>query len=65
MEDEVYILHFGKFKGLDIEDIPSDYLKYLVESDWFEDKYPDFVKPIEDELAFRDRWNSHFYGEAK
>ena len=65
MSDGPTILHFGKFAGKDIEDVPSDYLKYLVGSDWFEPKYPKLMEPIEDELEFRDNWKTHFYGEAK
>jgi uncharacterized protein (DUF3820 family) len=59
------VLMFGKFKGKDLEDVPSDYLKYLVESDWFEGKYLELVDPIENELKFRDVWDVHFYGEAR
>jgi hypothetical protein len=60
-EDGSPVVHFGKFKGKTLEDIPSNYLSYLMTSDWFEDKYPDLIEPINQELAFRTNWNTHFY----
>jgi uncharacterized protein (DUF3820 family) len=66
MADDIpVILHFGKFKGMDIEDVPSDYLNYLLESDWFEKQYLSLIDPIEKEMKFRSTFNTHFYGEAK
>jgi uncharacterized protein (DUF3820 family) len=55
------ILHFGKYKGHLISDIPSNYLSYLLTADWVEEKYPDLLEPINTELAFRTNWNKHFY----
>ena len=54
------IIFFGKYKGKDIEDVPSSYLKYLLESDWFDKKYPDLVKEMDKELKYRNDWNKHF-----
>jgi len=54
------IIVFGKYKGKDIEAIPSSYLKFLLESDWFDKKYPDLVKEMDKELKYRNDWNKHF-----
>lgn len=54
------VLFFGKYKGQDIESVPSVYLMYLLESDWFEEKYPEFVKEIDEEIGYRDDWSKHF-----
>ena len=52
-------LSFGKHEGEDIEDIPSDYLRWLLETEWFDKKHVDMVEPIETELEFRDRFDKH------
>jgi len=59
------ILPFGNHKGQDIESIPSDYLKWLLESDWFDKKYPELVEEVEDELKYRDDWDKHFYSKGR
>jgi len=59
------ILPFGNYKGKDIEDIPTDYLKWLLETDWFDKKYPELVDEIETELKYRDDWDKHFYSKGR
>ncbi len=55
---------FGKYgPGADhrvIGTVPSSYLRWCLESDWFEEKYPHLVEPFEEELAWRDEWDEHF-----
>jgi uncharacterized protein (DUF3820 family) len=34
------IMSFGKYNGEYIEDVPTDYLIFLSETGWFEEKYP-------------------------
>lgn len=51
------ILHFGKYSGYNIEDVPSDYLKWMSEN--FDDD--SLVEEADKELEFRDTWNKHFY----
>lgn len=46
-------LNFGKFKGKTIEEIPDDYLRFIV--DQFDDDR--LVQEAADELAYRERWN--------
>ena len=53
-------LSFGKFKGRDIESIPSGYLRWVVCESWFEEKYPYLVEEIDEELKYRDDWSKHF-----
>jgi len=55
---------FGRHKGKIVEELPSDYLKFLLETPWLEKKYSDFVEPIRTELAYRDRLDKHFYDET-
>lgn len=54
------IMPIGKYKGLDIVDIPSSYLKWLCLQDWFEQKHRKLLAAIDDELKFRDKRNCHF-----
>jgi len=56
-------IDFGKYRGLDVDEIPSDYLKWLTFQDWCEEKFPDLVKEAEEELTFRTTWKRHFYQE--
>jgi len=49
-------LYFGKFLGFDIEEIPDSYLNWLLETNWFDKKYPQLVKPIDEELKYRQKW---------
>jgi uncharacterized protein (DUF3820 family) len=43
-----------------IGDVPSSYLRWCLEQDWFERKYESLVEPFEEELAWRDRYDMHF-----
>ena len=56
-------LPFGKHRGKDVDDCPSDYLRWLVKQDFVEDKYPEILKAAEDELKYRDTWRKHFYDD--
>lgn len=42
---------FGKYKGLDLDDVPADYLLWLGEQDWLEDKFPEVADYIVKERA--------------
>jgi uncharacterized protein (DUF3820 family) len=59
------ILSFGNYKGHEIENVPSDYLIWLLESDWFDKKYPELVEEVEAELQYRVDWSKHFYSKGK
>ena len=56
-------VYFGKYKGLNVEELPSDYLKWLTFQDWCEEKFPNVLREAEEELAFRTTSNKHFYQE--
>ncbi len=47
---------FGKYKGKAIEDLPTSYLKWMVEK--LDDD--DFIDEAAAELAFRDKYDTHF-----
>lgn len=54
-------LSFGKYKNISIEFVNSSYLKWLLESDWFEDQYPEDFEAVEEEWNTRNYEQSHFY----
>jgi uncharacterized protein (DUF3820 family) len=62
--DGYSVIPFGKFKNKTIEDCPSSYLKWLAEQDFFEAKYLNLLKEIEQELEFRTRFDTHFEEES-
>jgi len=57
--EEIY-LGFGKFATTELGQVPSSYLRYLQEQEWFYDKEPTKAEKVEREMEFRDRWDSHF-----
>ena len=54
-------LPFGKYKNISLELIPSGYLKWLLEQDWFEEKFSDEFTAVEEVMSTRDYEQSHFY----
>lgn len=52
---------FGKHRGVSLELINSNYLRWLIEEDWFIDRDDDLVVAVEEELKDRDKWDGHFY----
>ena len=61
MVTETNSLPFGRYEGIDISDVPDSYLIYLLESDWFDKKYPHLVKKLDEEIAYRDKWDKHIF----
>ena len=58
MAKSLWTIPFGKYEGVDIEDIDNDrYLEWLLEQEWFVNKFPEGVKAIETELNFRDTYD--------
>ena len=53
---------FGKHAGEELEDIPSDYLQYMLDLDGFIDRNQHLADQMQKELDVRDRSNAHFYG---
>ena len=64
MKDDM-ILSFGKHVNEDIREIPSDYLQWLMEQDWFEEKFDNIRQRVEEELKIRERSYGHFYGKRR
>jgi hypothetical protein len=54
------ILHFGKYKGKNIEDIPSDYLKWIMEKFNGDEE---IIIAAEKEYEYRSNWKKHFWSE--
>jgi uncharacterized protein (DUF3820 family) len=54
------VIRFGIHRGKTLNEIPSDYLEWLIRQDWFEDKYPDLLESTEGELDWRDQFGRHF-----
>ncbi len=53
MAESLGQIPFGKHKGMDIEDIPNDYLKWISGEYSFRIKHPELYKAIQKELKFR------------
>jgi len=54
------ILTFGKHRGKDIEDVPSNYLEWLVQQNFMEDDHAEQIPIIESELTYRTDHDAHF-----
>ena len=57
---------FGKFGPAQgdhraVEEIPSDYLKWLMDQDWAYEKFPDLMSEVEDIYAARERGDAHWH----
>ncbi len=48
---------WGKYKGTDLEDIPSPYIKWLSE----ECDNETIAEEADEEWQFREKFNNHFY----
>jgi len=57
------VIPFGKYIGKDIRELPSNYLTWLMEQDWFEEKFEDLYFSAEEEIKTRDRSYAHFYSK--
>ena len=56
MADSLGQITFGKFKGMDIEDIETPYLEWIKGEDWFKKRFADLHKNILSELKYRERF---------
>ncbi len=56
MADSLGQIPFGKHKGVDIEDVPTDYLKWLCGEDFFREKFSRLRETILKELKYRERF---------
>lgn len=56
MAESLFVMPFGKYKGQDVEDLPSSYLDWLTEQDFFCDKYRTGLEAVNTELRFRQQF---------
>jgi len=56
------IMPFGVHRDKDIEDIPSDYLQWIINKVTTNDE---LVEAAEAEYNFREKWKTHFWSEKK
>lgn len=54
------IMPFGAHIGKDLEDIPSDYLQWIINKVTTNDE---LVEEAEKEYEFREKWRTHFWSE--
>ena len=53
------IIPFGMFRDKDIEEVPSKYLIWLTNQDWFNDKFVQLSNGVVEELDWRDKMDRH------
>jgi len=63
MAESLGKLPFGKFKGIDIEDVPDFYLTWISGEKWFIIREPKLCENIVKELKYRDRFDLHIKEE--
>lgn len=51
---------FGKHKGEEVTDLPDQYLEWLSEQEWFEEKYGFLYKLVNDERTTREEQGEYF-----
>lgn len=66
MAESMGKMPFGKYRGRDVEDVPSGYLKWCLEQEWFVEgefvgEYVGLAKAVETEYEYRENWSKHFY----
>ena len=60
LRDDIIISFGEKYKGKSVSETPSSFLRFCLESDWMERKYPDMVEIFEEELNWRTDYRQHF-----
>ena len=56
------IMPFGKYRGKELELVPSGYFSWLLEQDWvYQKRNDELLDAIDYEMAVRDRSDGHFY----
>lgn len=54
------VMTFGKHEGETIDSIPSYYLRWLLDEEWFEEKHPQLCLDVEGEWNWREHHGRHF-----
>ena len=60
MADTLWKCPFKAHKDEDVENIPTDYLEWLLDQPWFAEKYSEGFKAVKQEVAYREK-----FGESK
>jgi uncharacterized protein (DUF3820 family) len=48
---------FGAHRDVLICDVPKSYLNWILEQEWFEEKFKDLYDLVKLEIAYRDKWH--------
>jgi uncharacterized protein (DUF3820 family) len=48
IRDSEYQITFGKYKDTLLQDVPANYLLWLYDQEWLEEKYPELYDYIEE-----------------
>jgi uncharacterized protein (DUF3820 family) len=59
MAESLGQIPFGKFKGVDIEDVPDSYLIWVSGELWFRTREPKLYENIVKELKYREKFDLH------
>ena len=51
---------FGKHEGELLDEIPTSYLKWLLDAEIDEEEHPELEEAVEAELGYRDDHGTHF-----
>jgi len=57
--EDTPLIPFGKYKGMEIEDVPNYYLQWILDEDIAKEKscYNYLLKPVEEELNYRKQFD--------
>jgi uncharacterized protein (DUF3820 family) len=50
------VFNFGKYRGKRPDEVPSEYLRWVIDQDWFNDKFTDLSNECVSELEFREKY---------
>jgi uncharacterized protein (DUF3820 family) len=53
MAESLHVMQFGKYNGIDIEDVPDSYLEWAIGEDNIKERRKEFVKIAKQELKYR------------
>lgn len=58
MAESLWVIPFGKYRDQDIENVPTDYLEFLLGESWFERKFADKVSVVKQEIKYRNDFSN-------
>ena len=57
------LMPFGRYQGDEVEEVPTDYLKWFINQDKIVEENPELADEIDRELQWRSSYNKHFYSD--